>query len=100
MVSLILDFLASFVVIFLIDEQVLLLHEIFFIIFFPFSKVDANTDYDDLDMLEIDEQDQYFDSESPEILSRGEESSDSSISFNSTVPRPKNLEEKMASLGN
>lgn len=60
---------------------------------FLFSKVDTNNDYDDLDMLEIDQQDKYFDSETPEILSGT--SSNSSASFDP----PKNLTQKMEELG-
>ncbi|XP_014275521.1 coiled-coil domain-containing protein 97 [Halyomorpha halys] len=60
---------------------------------FDYSKVDTNHDYDDLDMLEIDQQDKYFDSETPEVLSGT--SSNSSISFDP----PRNLTQKMEDLG-
>ena len=67
----------------------------FFFFNLIYSKVDTNHDYDDLEMLENDHQDNYFDSETPEILSKGDVSSDSAISFDP----PRSLTQKMEDLG-
>ncbi|KAK9507517.1 hypothetical protein O3M35_007357 [Rhynocoris fuscipes] len=43
---------------------------------FDYSKVDNNADYDDLSMLESDQQDKYFDSETPKTLEEESDSND------------------------